>query len=115
MEVGADLCERVLWGFTLKVAQCVDAAALDRGPGPHQPNRTPQAGVARCRSALRPQPPRGEIVEAALPRREQLACAQLQGKQVLAPIGKGADAPCTGTLLAFPGLRMRRAKPSRQA
>ena len=46
VEVVANLSERVLRRFPLKVAQLMDTAALDRGPGPHEAAGASQPGVA---------------------------------------------------------------------
>jgi hypothetical protein len=81
VEVVADLGKRMLGRFALEVTQLVDTAALDRGPASHQPDRASQPGITVDDAEhRRPQPARDEIVEAALPRRERLACAQLQGE-----------------------------------
>jgi len=45
MEIVADLREGVLRGFALEVAQLVHAAALHRGPRPHQLDGAPQPGI----------------------------------------------------------------------
>src|SRR5262245_51089295 len=52
----------------------------------------PQPGIAvDDRQHRRRQPARDEIVEAPLPRRERLACAQLQGEELFAPVDKDPD------------------------
>src|SRR2546428_3804073 len=87
--ISARACFRRL---AFKVAQLVDTAALDRGPGPHEPDGASQPGIAvDDGQQRRPQPARDEIVEAALPGHERFASAQLQGEQVLSPIGEDAD------------------------
>jgi len=81
---------------------------------PDEPDGTPQPGITvDDRQHRRLQPARDEIVEAPLPRRERLACAQLQGEELFAHVDKDPDDAQHGTLTTFPPLRTRRAKPSR--
>ena len=88
MEVVADLGERMLRRFPLQVAHFVDAAALHRRAGPHQPDRAPQPGVPVDDAEHgHPEAPRHEIIEAAFPRRERLAVAEVQGEQMFVPVG----------------------------
>jgi len=46
VEVVTDLGQRVPWGFAFEVAQFVDAAALDHGPGPHEADGSARPGIA---------------------------------------------------------------------
>src|SRR5437867_3556726 len=92
MEVVADLGERMLRRFALKVAELLHATPLHRRPRPGLPNGPPQPGVTVDNSQnWRPQAPRDEIVEAALPRLEGLAPAQLEGEELFAPVDKDPD------------------------
>lgn len=114
MEVVTDFRQRVLRRLALKIAQLVHAAPLDRSLGPDEPDGALQPSIAvDDRQHRRLQPARDEIVEAPLPRRERLACAQLQGEELFAPSTRTPTTPNTGTLTTFPPLRTRRAKPSR--
>src|SRR5437867_3060988 len=92
MEVVADLGERMLRRFALKVAELVHATPLHGRPRPDLPDGPPQPGVTVDNSQhWRPQTARDEIVEAALPRFEGLASAQLEGEQLFAPVRKDPD------------------------
>src|SRR5216683_4289461 len=65
IKVVADLSQRVLWRFALKIAELVDGTALHRRPRPDLPDGASQSRVTVddgqhwC-----PQPARDEIVEA---------------------------------------------------
>ena len=92
MEVVADLVQGMLRHLALEIPKLVDAAALNRSPRPHQPDSAPQPGIAIDDDQhRRPQSSRDEIFEAAFPGRERLPAAQVQGKQVLVPVGQDAD------------------------
>ena len=92
MKVLTDRGEGMLRRFPLEVAELVDAAPLHRGPRPHQADRAAEAGIAVDDAEhRRAQPARREVVEAALPRCERLAGAELEGQELLAPVGQHAD------------------------
>src|SRR4030095_9090123 len=94
MEVVADLSERVLRRLPREVAELVDTAALDHGTRPREPDGAAQAGMAVDDGEHRgPQAAHNEIVEATLPRLEGLASAELQGEQLLMPVGQAAHHP----------------------
>jgi len=81
VEVVADLGQRVLRRFALKVAQLVHAAPLDHHLGPDESDDASQPRIpVDDRQHWRTQTPRDEIVEAAFPRRERLAAAQVEGE-----------------------------------
>jgi hypothetical protein len=76
VEVVANLGERVLRRFPLKVAQLMDTAALHGRSWPHLADGTSQPSIpVDDRQHRRQQAARHEIVEAAFPRRERLASA----------------------------------------
>jgi len=92
MKVVADRGESVLRGFALEIAQLVDTGPLHRGPRSHETD-----GAAEARIAIddaehgRAQPACREVVQAALPCRERLAGAEIEGQELLAAVRQDAD------------------------
>src|SRR5206468_12071599 len=77
---------------TCPTRHAVDTTALHGRPRPDLPHGPPEPGVTVDDGQHRPpQTARDEVVEAAPPRRERLASAQLQGEQVFSPVGEDAD------------------------
>ena len=78
--------------FALKVPELVHATPLHGRPRPDLPDGPPQPGVALDDNQYRRlQPARDETVETALPRRERLARAEIEGEELLAAVGHNAD------------------------
>src|SRR5439155_13691414 len=114
MEVVADLGERMLRRFALKVAELVHATPLHGRPRPDLPDGPPQPGVTVDNSQRWRRKPR-----ATRSSRQPFHASKdspphsSRARSCLPPSTRTPTTPNTGTLTTFPPLRTRRAKPSR--
>jgi hypothetical protein len=92
MEVGAELGQGVLRSLALEIAELVHSAPLEAGLGPDEPDRLPQPRMAVDHADHRGSETTGDkIVQAALPRLERLAAAELQRHELLLAVCQNSD------------------------